>query len=654
MFVRKFTTALAVSLAMCAVTGRAQTSSAIAPKFLVDPTKPAEVEKQITAQGNVTVKAEGGKLVYTVQPGNNDWPGAGIKSVDGKPWDLSPWGHIEAKITNTGKEKFGIGMRVDDSGSWENNNAEQAWLDPGKSATIKVIFGYQYGFQKGKDINRKSIGQVLFFLHGKGNGERTFTVEDLMANGPAGEKPPADPRFAREIVAKNANIFGKGARFDAAKQLAPKNATTELSADKSKINCTFQDNGVVQFKPFEYNWSLKNGNALAITVKNTGKTAVTPKLQAASGNDRTDLTPTDKPLNPGQTTTLIASFIPQKPWVAEVKGGGHNGIANGTGTKFDNVNANAIFLSADNGAQLEVSSLALIANVPELPKWLGKQPPVPQAELKDWKQTLNENFDKPLEPKLWNIYTDNYWDKRTHFSKDNNFVKGGELILRYTKTRGKQNDTEDKETDYASGHADTYGKWTQRYGYFEARMKLPEANGLWPAFWMMPDRGIAKGPEQWKRASTDNGGMELDIMEHLSGWGRYRFNQAFHWDGYGDKHKAVGSTWAYIEADKDDYITIGMLWLPGLIVYYSNGQELGRFENERVCDQQSNLIFYMVSGGWANTPLDDEELADPKISKDFAIDYVRVWQRNDLATPEDGPKPNDGRPKMHSQSADGN
>ena len=33
----------------------------------------------------------------------------------------------------------------------------------------------------------------------------------------------------------------------------------------------------------------------------------------------------------------------------------------------------------------------------------------------------------------------------------------------------------------------------------------------------------------------------------------------------------------------------------------------------------------MVSGGWANEPLDDDELPD-----EFQIDWFRVWQRTDL------------------------
>jgi len=658
MSIRTITTTLAAAAALCAATGLAQTGTATAPKFLVDPNKPAEVAKQVVnAQGNVTVKAEGGKLVYTVQPGGNDWPGAAIQAPDGKPWDLSRWGHVSAKITNTSNEKFGIGMRLDAPTGWQDTNTEQTWLDPGQSTILKVIPGYQYGFQKAGKVSANSIQCVLFFLHGKGNAVRTFTVEDLCASGPAGEKPPADPNSLRETPAKNENLFGRGARFDA-KQLRTNKATAELTADKAKIAVAFEDGGWVGINPFQYPWNFKWGNAVQMTVKNTGTTPVTPKLQAASGNDRTDVTGSDAPLAPGAVGTVTVSFIPRNPWVAEVGAGVHSGHRAGTGTKFENTRVTGLFVYGDAGSKFEIGEIKLVATVANPPAWLGKQPPVPQDEWKNWTQTMNENFDKPLDPKVWNVHTDNFWDKRTHFSAKNNIVKNGTMTLKYEKRRGFHNDDPNEtwgdkgQTDYVCGHADTYGKWTQRYGYFEARMKLPTANGLWPAFWTMPDRGIARGPEQWRRAATENGGMEFDIMEHLSGWGPYRFNQGFHWDGYGAGHKAVGSTWAYVEADKDDFITIGMLWLPGLAIYYSNGRELGRWESERVCNVQSMVFFYMVSGGWANTPLDDDELADPKVNSDFVIDYFRVWQRNDLRSDADGYQPNDGRWRLQSNATE--
>src|SRR6202000_2127452 len=106
-------------------------------------------------------------------------------------------------------------------------------------------------------------------------------------------------------------------------------------------------------------------------------------------------------------------------------------------------------------------------------------------------------------------------DQRTHWSKDDVIVHGdGGITIRYEKKTGNQNDVPaGKQTDYAAGYLDSFGKWTQRYGYFECRMKLPTAPGLWPAFWLMPDRGEGVA----HRNSTYFGGMEFDILEHLTG-----------------------------------------------------------------------------------------------------------------------------------------
>ena len=46
----------------------------------------------------------------------------------------------------------------------------------------------------------------------------------------------------------------------------------------------------------------------------------------------------------------------------------------------------------------------------------------------------------------------------------------------------------------------------------------------------------------------------------------------------------------------------------------------------------SFIIFTAVSGGWDNDPVDDATLP-----ADFVIDYVRVWQLKELASPVDSP-----------------
>jgi len=43
--------------------------------------------------------------------------------------------------------------------------------------------------------------------------------------------------------------------------------------------------------------------------------------------------------------------------------------------------------------------------------------------------------------------------------------------------------------EYISGILTTQSKFTQKYGYFEMRSKIPAGVGVWPAFWMLADDG---------------------------------------------------------------------------------------------------------------------------------------------------------------------
>ena len=53
---------------------------------------------------------------------------------------------------------------------------------------------------------------------------------------------------------------------------------------------------------------------------------------------------------------------------------------------------------------------------------------------------------------------------------------------------------------WVSDAFDTWATWRQKYGYFEARIRIPKGRGLWPAFW------LAQGSEV-------SGPAEIDVME---------------------------------------------------------------------------------------------------------------------------------------------
>lgn len=570
----------------------------------------------------------------TIQPGKEGYPGVNLAPDGGAVWDLSSFGHVGARVVNTGTAALSLALRVDAKADWKLSpwNTENKTIKPGEAANLKVIFGYAYGFKPAFKVNPAEIEKLLLFAE-KRPYAQSFRIETLQAAGPAGEKPPVDPKAVR-VVPVNGVIFPGEPAFDLAKQLDAKGGASAV-VGVGAIKIEFAQGKAGQFvliKPALGKWDLRQALQVRVRLKNSGTATVTPRVVVSSNDGPAD--PASEVLAPGEEREFAVSFVAKTPWqgIKDLDKTAWNGQPN-TGTNFisDAVGSVNIGQGPEPVAQslLVTSIIADVPPAPEMPEWLGKKPPVDG----DWVQTFNEDFDNgTLDESKWRIYTENYWDKRSHFSKDNVILKDGKAILRYEKKTGFHNDDSKlKQTDYATGFLDTYGKWVQRYGYFEARMKLPTGPGLWPAFWLMPDRGEAEGP-QWKRADTGRGAMEFDIMEFLSRWGPYRFNIAFHWDGYGKEHKQTGTTKIYFQPDKDGYVTSGLLWLPGLAVIYANGKEVARLETPRISSVASDIMFTHVSGGWDNNGIDDKTLPD-----DFLIDYVRAWQRKDLASPVDGP-----------------
>lgn len=83
-------------------------------------------------------------------------------------------------------------------------------------------------------------------------------------------------------------------------------------------------------------------------------------------------------------------------------------------------------------------------------------------------------------------------NEQQYYTPKNVYLKDGKLILKSAKQRmgGRP---------YTSGLVETKGRFTFQYGRVEVRAKLPGTKGLWPAHWMMPERG------SWP--------PEIDIME---------------------------------------------------------------------------------------------------------------------------------------------
>ncbi len=596
-------------------------------KVLLDVRSPDAAQHLVPSSPQVSVSrstdpAVPGLEISALLGGKENYPGVSFKPTGGPVFDLSAYGHVEARVANTGTKVTTVCLRVDNDGPWQAHpwNTESIVVQPGMTDTVKVYFGYASG-KADYPLKPAEVSNLLFFVR-KSDIQQSFRIESLTAGGTPGEQPAVDPNSIR-VKPKGGSLFGPGVAFDVGKQVTAAGTTFTLADAQLRVEFPAASTRVppaVTVKPAVGRWDLRDCLEVRIKLRNSGNTSLTPSAHVESNGGASE-TVAGAPLAPGASAELVVPFANAKPGDPSQK-------KLLTHLTNDTVSGVTI-LSVPGGptGSLAVESIrADVPPVPVLPDWLGKRPP---AEG-DWVKTYADEFDgATLDATHWNVYSSNWWDpKKTHWTKENVLIGGGFAKLRYEKKTGHQNDDPNGlETPYATGYLDTLGKWTQRYGYFEARMKLPTAPGLWPAFWMMPDRGPSAEP---KRQDTYDGGMEFDIMEHLTRWGGLRYNIAEHWDGYKKDHKSNGADKVYFQPDKDGFLTCGLLWLPGQLTYYCNGKEVLRWEDPRVSNVPAFLIFYMPSGGWDNDATDDKQLP-----ADFVIDYVRAWQRKDLASPLD-------------------
>src|SRR5207253_11510965 len=84
-------------------------------------------------------------------------------------------------------------------------------------------------------------------------------------------------------------------------------------------------------------------------------------------------------------------------------------------------------------------------------------------------------------------------------------LKGGNLVI--TAMHPPAYACSDGTTrDYTSARLKTQGLFSQAYGRFEARIKIPAGQGMWPAFWML---GNDIGTVGWPKCG------DIDFMENI-------------------------------------------------------------------------------------------------------------------------------------------
>jgi hypothetical protein len=168
-----------------------------------------------------------------------------------------------------------------------------------------------------------------------------------------------------------------------------------------------------------------------------------------------------------------------------------------------------------------------------------------------------------------------------------------------------------QERPYNCGIITNYHNFSQTYGYFEIRCKIPVGKGLWPAFWLLP---------------TDQGHPpELDIFEifgalNNNGEGGPRQSHVqLHTNSAGYGRGQWLNTPSDITADFHIY---GALWDPDFIYFYFDQKELIRYPTPPDFIEPMYIVANMACGGWPGSP--DGTNVWPA---ELEIDYIRAYAR---------------------------
>jgi len=187
---------------------------------------------------------------------------------------------------------------------------------------------------------------------------------------------------------------------------------------------------------------------------------------------------------------------------------------------------------------------------------------------------------------------------------------------------------------YTSGRLKSQGHLSFMYGRIEARMKLPEGQGMWPAFWML---GNNIATVDWPACG------ELDIMEHIDGSKPpdYAGGPVAGYDWVAGSVHGGPSGSAEINGSEKyhasgfsaaDWHTYGMIWSKGEVQFYVDDPANPYATYKSTDSQWTNqswpfdagpqfiLLNLAVGGDWPGNV--DGTTVFPS---EMLVDYVRVY-----------------------------
>jgi beta-glucanase (GH16 family) len=251
-----------------------------------------------------------------------------------------------------------------------------------------------------------------------------------------------------------------------------------------------------------------------------------------------------------------------------------------------------------------------------------------QAPGTKWKLVWADEFNSPdgsrPDPKKWvfDIGSESWGNNELECYTDrpeNSVIRGGNLVIVAKKESVKCAKGPDKE--YTSARIKTEGIFSQAYGKFEARIKIPRGQGIWPAFWMLGEDIPKVG---WPASG------EIDIMEVIGKDPSTAYG-SLHGPGYnGDKGYRAEYRLPGDVKFADTNHTFAIEWEPNVVRFLVDDEVYATQTPKRlppggkwVFDKPFFIILNCAVGGdWPGSPD-----ATTPLPAEMLVDYVRVYKR---------------------------
>jgi len=170
---------------------------------------------------------------------------------------------------------------------------------------------------------------------------------------------------------------------------------------------------------------------------------------------------------------------------------------------------------------------------------------------------------------------------------------------------------------YSSGEISTdLPNGSFKYGYFEARIKVPYGVGFFPSFWLSIKHGLTNKAYP----------PELDILEY-AGDGNYEYTGTNQLPGCKDDNHPICDA-VTMDMKKlepwNDFFVYGMEWNEFEIKWFINGVKIGTTKTEDVPHDFLRIVLSLQLYHIPEPPIGLGDLSGE--NKKMYVDWVRVWR----------------------------